>query len=126
MDAIEGSPAAPVARLLRDRSGSQRVTSIELFFDLVYVFAITQLSHHLLADPTVRGALQAGLLLVMVWLVWSYTTWVTNWLDPKQMAVRLLLVVLMLAACAATVVAAVAAAADRLPWPPHPGITSPG
>ena len=45
MDAeIEGSPTAPVARLLRDRSGSQRVTNIELFFDLVYVFAITQLS----------------------------------------------------------------------------------
>jgi low temperature requirement protein LtrA len=101
MDAeIEGSPAAPVARLLRDRSGSQRVTNIELFFDLVYVFAITQLSHDLLADPTVRGALQTGLLLVMVWLVWAYTTWVTNWLDPEQMTVRLLLVVLMLVSLA--------------------------
>jgi low temperature requirement protein LtrA len=85
-----------VARLLRHRSGSQRVTNIELFFDLVYVFAITQLSHHLVGVPTVQGALQAGLLLVMIWLVWSYTTWVTNWLDPQQMAVRLLLVVLML------------------------------
>ena len=82
--------------LLRDRSGVQRVTNIELFFDLVYVFAITQLSHYLLGHPTVVGALQAGLLLVMVWLVWSYTTWVTNWLDPEQMPVRLLLVVLML------------------------------
>jgi low temperature requirement protein LtrA len=36
----------------------------------------------------------------MVWLVWSYTTWVTNWLDPEQMAVRLLLVVLMLVSLA--------------------------
>jgi low temperature requirement protein LtrA len=44
----------------------------------------------------VVGALQAGLLLAMVWLVWSYTTWVTNWLDPELMAVRLLLVLLML------------------------------
>jgi low temperature requirement protein LtrA len=83
-------------RLLRERSGSYRVTNIELFFDLVYVFAITQLSHYLLGHSTVPGALQAGLLLVMIWLVWSYTTWVTNWLDPDQMAVRLLLVVLML------------------------------
>ncbi len=91
------------AELLRDRSGSQRVTNIELFFDLVYVFAVTQLSHHLLTDPTVRGALQAGLLLVMVWLVWAYTTWVTNWLDPEQMAVRLLLVVLMLVSLAMSV-----------------------
>ena len=81
---------------MRDRSGSQRVTNIELFFDLVYVYAVTQLSHYLLSHPSVAGALQAGLLLVMVWLVWSYTTWVTNWLDPQKMAVRLLLVVLML------------------------------
>ena len=87
---------SPVPSLLRDRSGVQRVTNIELFFDLVYVFAITQLSHYLLGHSDLRGALQAGLLLVMVWLVWSYTTWVTNWLDPELMAVRLLLVVLML------------------------------
>jgi low temperature requirement protein LtrA len=85
-----------VPPLLRDRSGVQRVTNIELFFDLVYVFAITQLSHYLLGHADVRGALQAGLLLAMVWMVWSYTTWVTNWLDPELMAVRLLLVVLML------------------------------
>jgi low temperature requirement protein LtrA len=88
--------ATHAARLLRDRSGAQRVTNIELFFDLVYVFAVTQLSHHLLANPTVQGALQTALLLAMVWLVWAYTTWVTNWLDPERMAVRLLLVVLML------------------------------
>jgi len=97
MDAgIEGSAVTQVASLLRDRTGLQRVTNIELFFDLVYVFAVTQLSHHLLGDPTVRGALQTGLLLAMVWVVWAYTTWVTNWLDPERMAVRLLLVVLML------------------------------
>jgi low temperature requirement protein LtrA len=86
--------------MLRDRSAGdghgQRVTNIELFFDLVYVFAVTQLSHHLLADPTIGGALQTALLLAMVWLVWSYTTWVTNWLNPELMAVRLLLVGLML------------------------------
>src|SRR5580658_3039361 len=100
-DVVEApSPASQGPRLLRDRSGAQRVTNIELFFDLVYVFAVTQLSHHLLGEPTVRGALQTGLLLVMVWLVWIYTTWVTNWLDPEQMAVRLLLVVLMLVSLA--------------------------
>jgi low temperature requirement protein LtrA len=89
-----------VATLLRDRSAEQRVTNIELFFDLVYVFAVTQLSHHLLGNPTVGGALQTVLLLAMVWLVWSYTTWVTNWLDPDRMAVRLLLVALMLVSLA--------------------------
>jgi low temperature requirement protein LtrA len=91
------------ARLQRDRTGVQRVTNIELFFDLVYVFAVTQLSHYLLGHADLRGALQAGLLLLMVWLVWSYTTWVTNWLDPDLMAVRLLLVALMLASLAMSV-----------------------
>jgi low temperature requirement protein LtrA len=95
--------AADRPRLLRDRSKSQRVTNIELFFDLVYVYAVTQLSHHLLAKPTLGGALQTGLLLAMVWLLWSYTTWVTNWLDPEQMAVRLLLVLLMLVSLAMSV-----------------------
>jgi low temperature requirement protein LtrA len=104
-DLAEDRPAGPTGapRLLRSRSGEQRVTNIELFFDLVYVFAITQLSHFLLAHSTVRGALQAGLLLAMVWTVWAYTTWVTNWLDPEQMAVRLLLVALMLASLAMSI-----------------------
>jgi low temperature requirement protein LtrA len=85
-----------VTALLRDRSAAQRVTNIELFFDLVYVFAVTQLSHHLLGELTVGGALQTALLLALVWLAWAYTTWMTNWLDPDQLAVRLLLVTLML------------------------------
>jgi low temperature requirement protein LtrA len=100
---LVGAAEARRPTLLRDRSGVQRVTNIELFFDLVYVFAVTQLSHYLLDHPTVTGVLQAGLLLVMVWLVWSYTTWVTNWLDPERMAVRLLLVVLMLISLAMAV-----------------------
>jgi low temperature requirement protein LtrA len=73
------------------------VTNIELFFDLVYVFAVTQLSHFLLAHATAAGALEAGLLLVMVWLLWTYTTWVTNWLDPERIPVRIMLLGLMLA-----------------------------
>ena len=101
MSLVSAAPQTP--RLLRDRSGVQRVTNIELFFDLVYVFAITQLSHYLLGHADLRGALQAGLLLLMVWLVWAYTTWVTNWLDPDLMAVRLLLVALMLASLALSV-----------------------
>ncbi len=82
--------------LLRDRSADQRVTNIELFFDLVYVFAVTQLSHYLLREPTIDGAFQTAILLGMVWLAWVYTTWVTNWLDPERLQLRLLLVVLML------------------------------
>jgi low temperature requirement protein LtrA len=83
--------------LVREQAGSGRVTNVELFFDLVYVFAVTQLSQYLLAHPTVAGTLQAALLLAMIWLLWVYTTWVTNWLDPERIAVRLLLLGLMLA-----------------------------
>jgi low temperature requirement protein LtrA len=84
--------------LIRRRQGAERVTNVELFFDLVYVFAVTQLSHHLLGNPTVTGALRTALLLAMVWLLWAYTAWVTNWLDPERMPVRLLLIVLLLIA----------------------------
>lgn len=90
------SDAARRRSLLQPHTGAQRVTNIELFFDLVYVFAVTQLSHHLLADPTVGGALQTLLLLAMVWWAWIYTTWATNWLDADRLPVRLMLVVLML------------------------------
>ncbi|HEX3963773.1 MAG TPA: low temperature requirement protein A [Trebonia sp.] len=87
-------------RLLRDRSRDSRVTNIELFFDLVYVFAVTQLSHHLLGEPTLRGALQSALLCAMVWLAWAYTTWVTNWMDPDSSELRILLIALMLVSLA--------------------------
>lgn len=87
---------AVTANLLRPEGQSGQVANIELFFDLVYVFAITQLSHHLLANLSVAGAGQTVLLLAMVWLVWVYTTWVTNWLDPQRLPVRLLLLALML------------------------------
>jgi low temperature requirement protein LtrA len=73
-----------------------RVTNAELFFDLVFVFAVTQLSHMLLGRFTPLGAVQVTLLLLAVWWVWVYTTWITNWLDPEQTPVRLLLFLLML------------------------------
>jgi low temperature requirement protein LtrA len=83
---------------LRARDGGeQRVTPLELFFDLVYVFAITQLSHRLLEHLSVRGALETLMLLLVVWGVWVYTAWFTNWFDPDRLAVRLVLVTVMLA-----------------------------
>src|SRR5262245_17286056 len=85
--------------LLRDRAadGHTRVTFVELFFDLVFVFAVTQLSHLLLQALTPANAFQTMLLVLAVWWVWIYTAWVTNWLDPDNTAVRLLLFMLMLA-----------------------------
>ena len=84
---------------LRVRRGHEhhRVTFVELFFDLVFVFAVTQLSHGLLHNLTPLGALQAAVLLVAVWWAWIDTAWITNWVDPDKPAVRLLLFALMLA-----------------------------
>jgi low temperature requirement protein LtrA len=83
--------------LRRPAGTEQRATSLELFYDLVFVFAITQVSHHLLDDLTWRGAGQSALLLLVVWWSWNYTTWVTNELDPESPVVRLLMIALMLA-----------------------------
>ena len=73
-----------------------RVTYAELFFDLVFVFAVTQVSHTLLGRFTPLGALQTTMLFLAVWWVWVYTSWITNWLNPETTPVRVLLFLLML------------------------------
>src|SRR6185503_17755813 len=73
-----------------------RVTYAELFFDLVFVFAVTQVSHTLLGRLTPQGLAQATLLFLAVWWVWVYTSWITNWLNPELTPVRILLFSLML------------------------------
>jgi low temperature requirement protein LtrA len=83
--------------LFRERGGADaRVAPIELFFDLVYVLAVTQLTHQLLTHLTLRGAVETLLLLVAVWTAWMYTAWVTSWFDPSTLPVRLMLIGVML------------------------------
>jgi low temperature requirement protein LtrA len=74
-----------------------RVTYVELFFDLVFVFAVTQLSHTMLEHFTPLGMAEVLLLYLAVWWAWMYTSWATNWLDPQYASVRLLLFGLMIA-----------------------------
>ncbi|NEE03599.1 low temperature requirement protein A [Phytoactinopolyspora halotolerans] len=74
------------------------VGAVELFFDLVYVLTIIQLSHYLLYDLSWQGAAETAVLFLAVWWGWNYTAWAMNWLDPEHAGVRGLLVVLMLAA----------------------------
>lgn len=74
-----------------------RVGFVELFFDLVFVFAITQVSHLLLHHYDLKGALHSGLVVLAVWWVWVYTTWVMNRLDPEQPRVRAMLFAMMIA-----------------------------
>ena len=72
------------------------MTNVELFFDLVYVFAVTQLSELLVRHANGVGVFQTAILLAMVWQVWAYTTWTINYLNPNRTPVRGLLIVLML------------------------------
>ena len=73
-----------------------RVGPMELFFDLVFVFAVTQLSHYLLEHHTLVGALQTLVMFLAVWWAWMYTAWATNWLNPALTPVRLKLALVML------------------------------
>jgi low temperature requirement protein LtrA len=86
------------SRHLRPRGDgvTQPTTTVELFFDLVYVFAVTQLSHQILGDLTVAGVARAAFLLLIVWWAWIYTTWMANWFDPGSPAVRVVLTGVML------------------------------
>jgi low temperature requirement protein LtrA len=69
----------------------ERVTPLELFFDLVFVLAITQctalMSHH----PTWSGIAQGLLVLGMLWWAWTGYAWLTSVIDPEEGAVRLVM-----------------------------------
>jgi low temperature requirement protein LtrA len=89
-------PRFASAGLRRDPGVEQRTTTLELFYDLVFVFAVTQVSHLLLDHLSWEGAGQSLIALMVVWWAWNYTTWVTNELDPESTVVRLLLIALMM------------------------------
>jgi low temperature requirement protein LtrA len=78
--------------------GAERVvTPLELFFDLVYVFAIGQLSHHLLEHVDLRTGAETAIMALAVVYAWYMVAWGANWLEPDRLPVRLLLVALMFA-----------------------------
>jgi low temperature requirement protein LtrA len=72
------------------------VQPIELFFDLVYVLAVTQLTHYLLEHLTWRGVGETLLLFLVVWRGWATIAWVTNYFDLHSRSVRLVLIGLAL------------------------------
>jgi low temperature requirement protein LtrA len=86
------------ASLLRRRDEPAPVTQIELFFDLIFVFAVTQISEFLRAHMSLPGAFQGLMLFAAMWWGWMYTSWATNWIDPDRRPVKLLLLGLMFCA----------------------------
>jgi low temperature requirement protein LtrA len=74
---------------VRQIEGEERVTPLELFFDLVFVFAITQVTGFLADKETGEGLLRGLLLLAALWWAWAAYAWLTNTLDPEEGGVRM-------------------------------------
>jgi low temperature requirement protein LtrA len=86
-------------KLLRssDWAWGTRVTFVELFYDLVLVFTIIQLSNTFAGSFHWLWFIEIMIITLSVWTVWIYTTWHLNWLNPNKIPVRLLLYAMMLA-----------------------------
>ncbi len=80
------------------------VTPLELFFDLVFVFAITQVTAFIAKDPSWEGLVRGLMVLAVVWWAWAAYAWLTDTLDTEQDRVRLV----MFAAMGAMFVASLA------------------
>ncbi len=76
--------------------GRSSASTLELFYDLVFVFAVTQVSHALLEQLDWETAGRQLIILLAVWWSWNYTTWATNELDTEAPAVRAMVVAVML------------------------------
>src|SRR5215217_7217865 len=78
-------------------SPEERVKPLELFFDLVFVFGLTQVTSLLSAHPTWDGLLRGILVLGAIWWAWAAYAWLTNEVDGRRPGVRLAIVVAMVA-----------------------------
>src|SRR5215468_2976756 len=85
----------PEARNGFDGAGEHAVTPLELFFDLVFVFAITQVTSLLTHDPTCHGVIRGSLVLAAVWWSWTGYAWLTSTLDVDEGGVRLVMLAAM-------------------------------
>ncbi len=83
--------------LIRDREAEEQpVGFVELFFDLIFVFAITQIAAFMADNVTLVGAGQTLVLFLATWWLWINTSWVTNLLDPERAPVRIMMFSMML------------------------------
>jgi low temperature requirement protein LtrA len=87
-----------------ERDDEHQVTPLELFFDLVFVFAMTQVTSQLADDPTWGGVLRGMLVLAALWWAWSVYAWLTSAIDVDEGGVRLT----MLASVGAMLIVALA------------------
>ncbi len=91
-------------RVTATRREEERVTPLELFFDLVFVLAITQCTALMAASPDWEGIVRGLFVLTVLWWTWAGYAWLTSVVDPEEGAVR----IVIFAAMAAMLVAALA------------------
>ena len=101
MEGTGGTRTPRIAAVLRE---GEQVKPLELFFDLVFVLALTQCTALMASVPSWEGVAQALLILTVLWWSWGGYAWLTSVVDPEEGAVRLV----MFAAMAAFLVAALA------------------
>jgi low temperature requirement protein LtrA len=75
----------------KGEGGEERVSPLELFFDLVFVFSITQVTAFIATDPTWPGVGQGMLVLAVVWWAWVSYSWLTNTLDTNESSTRVVM-----------------------------------
>jgi low temperature requirement protein LtrA len=91
------SDVAPLVGEVTEAEEERKTSYIELFFDLVFVFAFTQVTALILEDTSVEGFLRSALVLAMVWWAWSAYAWMTNAIDIENTVTRLILFAAMAA-----------------------------
>ena len=96
------APSEESHRVTATRREEERVTPLELFFDLVFVLAMTQCTTLMAASPDWPGLVRGLFVLTVLWWTWTGYAWLTSVVDPEEGAVRLVI----FAAMAALVVAA--------------------
>src|SRR5204863_1466561 len=80
---------AHLPRLAAVLRQDERVTPLELFFDLVFVLALTQCTALMSSEPTWQGLAKALLVLGILWWSWVGYAWLTSVVDPEEGGVRL-------------------------------------
>jgi low temperature requirement protein LtrA len=91
------SDVAPLIEEPTEAEEERKTSYIELFFDLVFVFAFTQVTALILEDTSVQGFLRSALVLAMVWWAWSAYAWMTNAIDIENTVTRLIMFAAMTA-----------------------------
>jgi low temperature requirement protein LtrA len=81
--------------MVDERDAEHQITPLELFVDLVFVFALTQVTSLLVDDPTWGGVLRGMLVLAALWWAWSVYAWLTSAMDVDEGGVRLVMLAAM-------------------------------